>query len=328
MSNLMRPPKPHLDNVAKIADFAEIECLLRGDGSVSRLDIARIVQRRGDHAIDAAATDDDVSRSVAEAFDELETRSRHCGPDDGRYPFVVRDKGKVLCLRDDRSDNAPPPTTYFYLLLATRMNMQSERRQADEDATVLFEQFCREVAVRYWGGPADSIGAIVFGTGRLTEDLDDGDELNRNSFVNAVNHLTKELKEGHKFEADPNSQVRAKDGKLDIVVWRRFADERQGQLIGFGQCKTGTHWADDLIKLRPDDFFTKWVYKRAAVLPVRMYFVTDRVTTQWFERCVDGGILFDRCRIMEYASDLPTELNDRMAKWVRRAANSKGLALP
>ena len=57
------------------------------------------------------------------------------------------------------------------------------------------------------------------------------------------------------------TKVTAKDGKLDIVVWRRFADGRPGQLIGFGQCKTGTSWPDDLTKLQPEGFCAKWMLK-------------------------------------------------------------------
>lgn len=319
MSDLKRPPKPHHENLAWIADFAEIECLRRADGSVSHVDIARIIERASD-----AVADEAIRTFVEEAFQELEMRSRHCGPDDGRYPFSIVSDGRVLELRDD----APAPSTYIYLLLSTRMNMRSERTQGNEDATVLFEEFCRHVAERYWGGPTDSIRSLVFGTGGLARDLADDAGLERRRFAVAVNHLCTELGEGCGFRADPTSRLSARDGKLDIVVWRRFSDGRAGQLIGFGQCKTGTHWSDDLAGLRPEAFCSKWMVRRPAVLPVRMYFVTDRVTARWYEHCVDGGILFDRCRLMEYATGISPELNKRLRKWVDAAAALKGLALP
>jgi hypothetical protein len=208
------------------------------------------------------------------------------------------------------------------------MNMKSERQQGGEDATSLFEQLCCEVAVRFWGGPGEQVGAMVFGTGRLADDRDDSEPIDRRSFTKRVNELCEGLREGYRFPAEKDGKVTAKDGKLDIVVWRRFADGRPGQLVGFGQCKTGTSWPDDLTKLQPEGFCAKWMLQRPAVLPVRMYFVADRVKSQWYDRCVDGGIIFDRCRIMEYVTGLPETLVRRIVTWTKAAASVNGLTLP
>lgn len=322
MSDLTRPPKPYPDNVAALADFAEIECLRRDDRNVSVLDIVRIIQRQHDER-----NDDVLFQAVNEAFEELHDRVRHCGVADGRYPFVVSNRGSLLEFRGNAADTVLDPSVYIYLLLATRMNMKSERRQGGEDATSLFEQLCCQVAVRFWGGPGRQVGAMVFGTGRLTDERDDTELIDGTSFERRVNELCDGLREGHRFRADEKVKVTARDGKLDIVVWRRFADGRPGQLIGFGQCKTGTNWADDLLKLQPEGFCAKWMLQRPAVLPVRMYFVADRVKSHWYDRCVDGGIVFDRCRIMEYITGLPASLIRRIAKWAKAAASVKGLTL-
>jgi hypothetical protein len=325
MSDLVRVPKPNLDNIVVVADFAEIECLRRDDLSVSTTDLTRIIQRQHD-----GASDEDVQQVVDEAFAELAERSRHCGKNN-RYPFHVSDSGTLVKwrhVRIRRKEIRVLATTYLYLLLATRMNMKSERVHADEDATVLFELLCREVIIRYWGGPSTSVKAIVFGTGRY-DDRPDDDEIGKRGFVRAVNDLCQRLQEGQRFHpVDEDYQVTAKDGKLDIVVWRCFADNRAGQLIGFGQCKTGTHWPNDLQKLQPDAFCDKWLLTSPAVLPVRLYFVADRVVTHWYDTCRDGGIVFDRCRIMEHTSDLPDDLVLRMSSWVNAALKAKGLKLP
>ncbi len=324
MNDLAKVPRAHPANVSRIADFAEIECLYRADGNVSVLDIVRIMMREDD-----SSSEDNVEQNVAEAFDELADRASHCGSDDGRYPYRVLPHGRLLQLRPRPGDSrVPSGKLYIYLLLATRMNMKSERTQDGEDATVLFEHLCSEVAVRFWGGPERNVRARVFGTGRQTEDLKDDDGLDGGSFERAVNDLCRELQEGHGFRNPDASQIRARDGKLDVVVWRRFADNRPGQLIGFGQCKTGKHWPDDLMKLRPEGFCKKWMQRQPAVLPVRLYFVADRVVSQWYERCADAGILFDRCRIVEYSDNLSAGLTKRIASWVTAAAASQGLSLP
>ena len=56
----------------------------------------------------------------------------------------------------------------------------------------------------------------------------------------------------------PPSHV--KDDKLDIVVWKSFADKNVSKLIGFGQCKTGMTWRNDnsLTQLSPSAFCKKF----------------------------------------------------------------------
>jgi len=326
MSDLASVPKPHVENIGAIADFAELECLRRADGNVSAVDITRIMVRETE-----ASSEEAVRQRVEEAFEELAARSRDCGSDDGRYPYEVAEGGTLVQVRpatEDVKDAVTPAMVYFYLLLATRMNMKTQRSQGGEDATVLFEHLCREAAVRFWGGPSASVSALVFGTGRQTEDLQDYEDLDAGRFRGAVDQLCQQLREGVGFHSVTQSRITARDGKLDVVVWRGFADGRQGQLIGFGQCKTGKHWDRDLMKLRPEGFCAKWMRQRPAVLPVRLYFVADRVVERWYDNCIDGGIVFDRCRILEHCSDLPAPLVARIANWVRAAAASEGLAIP
>ena len=47
------------------------------------------------------------------------------------------------------------------------------------------------------------------------------------------------------------------------------------------------------MKLQPEVFCAKWMRQRPAVLPVRLYFVADRVIDSWYDTCVEGGILLD-----------------------------------
>ena len=271
--------------------------------------------------------DDAVKQIVDDAFVELATRSEHCGAG-GRYPYEIRRNGSLLARRlTPALEKSPMDLLYWYLLLSTRMNMKVDRNQGGHDATILFEHLCREVAIRFWGGPAPYVGAIVFGTGRQTNDLEDHEEFGQGVFESAIQGLCDALGEGVGFQQNLDSAVYAKDGKLDVVVWRGFADKRPGQLIGFGQCKTGKYWDRDLMKLQPEGFCAKWLQKRPAVIPVRLYFIADRVTDDWHERCVDGGIVFDRCRIVNHAANLPSDLLQKIEAWVNAAAKSEGLLL-
>jgi hypothetical protein len=205
--------------------------------------------------------------------------------------------------------------------------MKSQKKFAGIDATLLFEHLCVAIGKNFWGGPHTGVRGLNFGTGRLVDNLQDDDDFDRGRFSSAVNDLCEQLKEGIEFDSDKNSRVTARDGKLDVVIWREFSDHRAGRLVGFGQCKTGTHWETDLSKLQPRDFIDKWMRRAPAVLPVRLYFIADRVTNRWYDRTKDGGIIFDRCRLMEYSSPMAKTLLDDVAKWTKAAAKSAGFAL-
>ena len=266
---------------------------------------------------------------MTDAFKELEERLRNCGPDDGRYPFSLDARGDVLRFRGLGKRNIG--LNYLYLLFATRLNMKNDLIHAGLNGTVLFEQLSKEVAVRYLGGPAPTVEAVVFGTARFG-DAEDDEELDRSSFKDVVSALCQEMGEGHGYKANPDTRLRAKDDKLDVVAWRRFADMRAGKLILFGQCKTGTSWEKALRDLQPQSFCTKWMVKSPPVIPGRLFFVADRLpAANWTNRCTDAGIIFDRCRITEHVASsnepLPTSLSNNIGKWARAAAKSKGVPL-
>ena len=313
------PPAPVSENLTAVADFVEADCLKRDDRTISQEDLVRILGKEYDNK------DEWLRDFSGEVFSELGLRKSHSGSSGIQYPYQVEKSGAMLRFLKDGTDQH---WTYLFLLMATRLNMKSDRDHAGLDGTQLFEQLCAILADRFWGGPCAEVKSHVFGTGRAGADLKDEDFLPTNlKFGKRVNEICKLIGEGDGFRAKHTDRVTVRDGKLDIVVVRQFNEKRNGQLIGFGQCKTGTHWSIDLTKLRPSDFSAKWFHKTPAVLPVRMYFVTDRVTLRWYDHSVDGGILFDRCRILEYCKELPTALEKSIAKWAKAAAKSSGIKI-
>ena len=113
------------------------------------------------------------------------------------------------------------------------------------------------------------------------------------------------------------------DGRLDVVAWIPFGDELPGKLIGFGQCKTGTNYRDDLTELQPDGFVQKWMRSSLIVPPVRMFFVSEALGTtpeERFEDSVDAGLLFDRCRIVDLSNGVDEEVLQAVQQWTSAAA--------
>lgn len=320
-SGIATIPRAHEANHSEIADFVELECLRRADFNVSTMDVTRIMEREAERL-----SQDSIMQHVREAINGIQERTRHVGTMGAKYPFKIDSTGDLVAFREDVSNT--DKSIYIFLLLCTRLDMKSDRIHARHDASVLFEQLCSEVAKRLWGGATDErVKSIVFGTGRLAQGMRDEDEIDTRSFSDAVNSLCKQLNEGIEFDPKSPGKVTARDGKLDVVVWRSFSDCREGQLIAFGQCKTGDHWEADLSKLQPDAFFSKWVRRHPAVLPLRLYFISDRAIDRWYDRSKDAGVLLDRCRIMEYCNELPHKLGENISKWVKAAANKHRLRM-
>ena len=112
----------------------------------------------------------------------------------------------------------------------------------------------------------------------------------------------------------------AGDGKLDIVVYRVFSDRRSGGLVGFAQCKTGIHWKTHLSKLQPRAFCDKYLQEPLRVEPVRIYMVPHRVDgSEWNNHTSDGGLLLDRCRLVQYGYEISKDVFDKCVAWMKAA---------
>src|SRR5262249_49084487 len=122
--------------------------------------------------------------------------------------------------------------------------------------------------------------------------------------------------EGQGCRVDRPSVRDQKDAKLDLIVWRPFSDARPGKLMGFGQCATGQDWMDKLTHLQPQAFCGMWLLDTPAVPPVRLFFVPFRIEKhRWLEASMQGGVIFDRCRIAAHARRLGSDLLRECSAW-------------
>lgn len=296
----------------EIADFAELKAWR--DGSISTTALSRTFGRieENDYA-DGVPEEDEADRDAEEAYIEIEARSQACGRS-ASYPFLIGARGSTLA-RSPGELNCRQ-LVYLYLLLATRLNMHDNRRHAGVDGTSLFEKLCAGVARTYLGSRAES---MVFGTA------------SRNGGFRAkVVDLCHRLGEGGGAKDDISRNVR--DGKLDVIAWKPFADSWQGKLIIFGQCKTGTEYRDTLTQLQPDAFCAKWLRERPAILPVRAFFISEALSRsgasarhQWYERSTDAGLLFDRCRTVDFCDSVTDDVLEEVRTWTEAAAKNNEL---
>lgn len=298
----------------EIADFAELVCWQ--EGSTSATALASALGKIDENAYpDGVPEEEDLPKDVTAAFQEIERRTEYCG---NGYPFAIRQQGYTLRLAYDPKNGKH--IIYQYLLLATRLHMDlnpshTGRRHAGIDGAYLFEKLTAEVARNYFGDRSES---MVFGTAAGQAD-----------FPWKIEELCRRLNEGDGFMNRDELAAQAKDGKLDVVVWKPFADNYPGKLIAFGQSKTGTTYDGEFARLMPDSFCQKWLLSFPAVLPVRMFFAAEaRHRGRWYSDTAEAGILLDRCRIIDFCDEISKNTLDKVAAWTSAAAASTGLPAP
>lgn len=281
------------DSPYTVADFLEYECLIT-KSSISSLSYRSLLSISDDELNnDGIESSDDFSvDKLDSAIAECYHRSQNCP---NQYPFITGRSSLEL-----KANSTWHKDVYAFLLFATRLNMREQRVQAGYDGTQLFEELCALVAKEYFG--VHSI-AKVFGTSA------------GGSFNDKVEQLLHSLHIKGQYKEPEGSTGKQKDGNLDIVAWIPFADDKDGQMIAMGQCKTGTHWEEMLNELDPYDFFSCYSTQQPYAKPQKMFFVAESFGSyKWQERCTSGGILFDRTRIMEY---LPNEIDRALLEKIK-----------
>ncbi len=305
------------DQPEEIADWAECWSLANRDGNTSFSELWSVMKVGGSAdaytepgAFEYTEVNDselaqgeietaNLYEAAAEAgFLEISDRLYACG--NTNYPFNVTSEG--ISIREDAENSV-----YAFLLLLSRYGPNAGLRR--NEGAKLFEDVCAHAVSSFLGGTEHFADAIVFGFPR---------RVSHNGFAAALDGLCQRIAEGEGSRSRPTTKDQ-KDAKLDIVGWKSFRDNRKGRLIIFGQCGTGDNWREKRTELIPtNDWCTYWMKDRPAVWPIRAFFVPHRLGDRdWFETCVHGGLLFDRCRIASYSADLPEGTIGEITKWSR-----------
>lgn len=283
----------------ELADFIEFECLKNALDSVSFTYIQSCLDMVPDESKDADEPFEEEPQNLLEAFSEISVRKTHCGT--ANYPFSITERGyAVQCILPQ----TPEQWIYPFLLFATRLKMTRNHIHAGLDGTKLFEILAGEVLKNYWG--KSRAESFVFGTA------------SGGSFEDKIDLLCHRIGEGRCCSKDPSTRYQ-QDGKLDVVVWTPFTDDRSSKLIGFAQCKTGTSWHDSLSQLQPAEFCNIWFDKSPMPAPVRIFCIADREVSRWNERSKYAGLLLDRCRIADFSDNLSYEILNNIQSWTEAA---------
>lgn len=289
------------DSTEDVADWIELQAIKSRERQASLETVVRVVRRGGStDAVEAARGDpgSETSQRVAEeAFIEIENRGRACGPSEA-YPFEI-ESGLIRLKK--RWQSSP----YITLLLLSATTPTG----GHNGTAVLFERICRYAALEYLGGAVNYADALRFGSPRRAPHA---------RLHQAVDNLCARLAEGGGCRQPHKANHNGDDG-LDIVAWRPFPDLNEGKLVAFGQCAAGAvGWEAKLSELDGEKFAQKWFRQMLVTKPVRLFFLPRRVPRErWENAGIDGGILFDRCRIVSCLRSLDMELTNDCKAAVR-----------
>jgi hypothetical protein len=301
----IRGPIPSVDSdVETLADYFEVKALCSDNHEVSIKDILKKFLMVGDETDDSSITDqeDRINNKLEPVIGAIQRRIVNSR---GNYPFTIEMQGNVIAFQGYTSFSS---YMYVYLLFATRLNMNVNKKFENIDGTKIFEEISALVAKSYFGQRCSS---LVFGTAIA------------GGFEDKVNDMCTQLNEGVGFVNHGGGEVTENDDTLDIVIWNHFEDRLANKLIGFGQCKTGTSYESSRKDLQPADFCKKWIKTQFNQDPIRLFFIADVIERKKFwKRTVDSGIMFDRIRIMDYLpNDFDDTLINSVCTWSKQAVN-------
>lgn len=290
------------DYASPTALKADLDRLTENDFGVDEMpDIYGDSEMPDTEDVNEVPEEEEIDGFVGEAYGEIQRREVACR---GGYPFALDENGKILRPKQE-SDNHKYDI-YKYLLLATRLDMKRSRKHAEMDGTLLLEELAAEIVQSYLGPRSEK---FVFGT-----------SVESPSFSARVEKLCEEMQEGVRFMSRSQSHKYKQDDKLDVVAWIPFADNLPGKLLAFGQCKTGTSYGDTLAQLQPDAFCKKWLHPQPVLTPIRMFFVAEALPRlDWENVGIDAGLLFDRCRIVDYSDEVSAGILEKVRTWTAAA---------
>ena len=73
-------------------------------------------------------------------------------------------------------------------------------------------------------------------------------------------------------------------------------------------------------------FCKKWLRSPPALTPVRMFFVAEAMSrVDWYDAASDAGLLFDRCRIVDFCDSLTDDVFAKVRTWTEAAAAATAL---
>ncbi len=344
----MSVPIPPGQNSAALADWAETVLAVGSGDGLSHVRIDRLLKGEGSVAADAEFSEDKEKTAPEGAGAEVDVDLEMLGSEaeaerDVRLELLVEqvklrttvgERIYPFRAEDDRISRTSScgEDIYFLLLVLSSADAAFRGDRRAHEVEGAFDQLALEAMRRFIGRGADGV--------RFARSTDDsGDDASRPGlFSEAIQWLRDQLDvrgrveptdqpdekrhwEWHESYPVPNSY---NDGGVDLVVWWRFKDDRQGFPVALVQCTVQISWERKLEDI-PLVLWERWIDfsmvppQRALVIP----FSGDPSDGLWRERSLRAGVVIDRVRLLELLNELDCEtlaslVGSETSEWVSR----------
>lgn len=265
-------------NPIELTDWLELTALEADDGNASIGDLVGPLTILSDDNLQSGGATQRYIGSVTEeitlqVLTEVENRSAATAE---AYPFIIKD-GQVLQTKENRGQYA----AYVFCLCLSYFHWKSTKGAINP--WFLFEDLASLAAKHYLHGEVYKFGS--------------SSTLGQQNFPQRVDTLCELIGEGRGFKS--KGKLQPKDGKVDVVAWKNFADSNTSKLIMFGQCAAGaTNWENKAHELDPQAFWDQWIAESKVSPLLRSFYIPFCLPHDKFEQTARrAGILFDRCRI-------------------------------
>ena len=268
---------------AGLADWLEATLLVEKRKHLPRARIRKYVKE--------LLADEDADVTVDVVLQEIGRRQRICR---GAYPFAEDGSGLVYT-----SSKAALPYL-FMLAIATSRPYRAEGRQQDTDE--LFDVLVLDALKRYAGTGCDGVRFGAPASGKRPP-----------NFRDAIGWLAKRMRLPL---GTGRSRPTAGDGGLDVVVWRRFRDERTGYLVILAQCTVQADWFGKARDLE-EDVWRGWIdFGKDPHLVLAIPFVVPKDFKKWDDLRRTVHTVLDRLRLCELLESASITRASETAKWL------------
>lgn len=278
---------PDIDDAYALADWIEVMMLLSQKPQISRAQLIEAL------AANIGSTRQDVETSVNLLFAEIGRRRRIV---DRGYPLIIDDN----LIRHDRESNLE--FYKFLLLISLDGPMRRGRRYKDVDE--IFDKVVCAAIKSYLGNGSE---AVRFGW-PVSDDRP-------KKFKHALEWLS------NKIGMPVGSGIPApstKDGGVDVVAWKPFADHRTAFIIAFAQCTVQSNWYPKGKDVIERIWLSRIDTGGSALTSLAVPFVIPKNFDKWDDLRRTVSIVFDRLRLAQMLGSCDTVAFGKMIRWSRK----------
>jgi hypothetical protein len=278
---------PDVDDSYALADWLEVMILLSQKPQISRAQLSdALVAKIG-------STPQELEVPINLLFAEIGRRRRIANQG---YPLIIENTVIKLDVGSDAEFYK------FLLLISLDGPMRRDKRYKEIDE--IFDKVVGEAAKGYFG---EGTEAARFGW-----PPSDG---RPKTFHGALEWLS--VKTGIPLGSGVPAPG-TKDGGLDVVAWKPFADHRTAFVVAFIQCTVQWNWFPKGKDILDNVWRGRIDTAGSALTSLAVPFVIHKNFEKWDDLRRTVNIVFDRLRLAQTLAGCDTAAFDKMIRWNRK----------